>query len=158
MGLLSGDLIHWTKTQRQGRTDTHTGGFQVIFHPINAKVTLAHFFTPREMGGTKGTGNDTAMTADTQVLMNINDAILISLIKRPGRTDHDAGRIAAVQTCNGKKRYLHVRVAPFFRTGYVPEGWAVIRQVVLIQAGYHTGHTATATGNVKRKAELFHGK
>ncbi len=98
-----------------------------MFYPIYTEVTLAHAHTLWKLWCTKGAGYRTAMAADTEILVDINNAILLSFKDSPCWAYHHAGGISAVQTGNRKEGYRSGREPSFLHAGDMPEGRAVIR-------------------------------
>lgn len=96
------------------------------------------------------------MTANTQILVYINDAIFFSLAHGTGRAGHEAGCIAAVETGKREKRDVDSGMPPMLKLSHMPEKQAASREVILVLAGHYAGHTAAAPRYIEGEAELDH--
>lgn len=108
-----------------------------------AQITFGHFPISVEVGRAKGAGQDTAMTADASIAVEMDDAIIFIAVQSARRTSHNARSVTAVKTGQGKEGY----------TGMVGQALLMFAAydcpkcnigIVLILTGHHTGIAAAA--------------
>jgi len=95
--LLPRDLFRWAKIQGPGWTDSYTGRFEAMFHAGTAKVAFGHFPIFGKFGGSERAGQFTTVASDTEVPIDIDHPPLVPFENGPGRANHHARCITAVQ-------------------------------------------------------------
>jgi hypothetical protein len=84
-------------------------------------MTFGHLSILKISGSTKGTGESTAVTAYTNVLVDIHDTIIVSFIDGTGGADHHARGISTMLASKGKKRHAYGGELPSLQPRHMPE-------------------------------------
>ena len=89
----------FAKVETFGNTFGDTGRFQPLVDPVHAVITFDRFSGFRvPLGGAPRAGGYACFAADTQCLLNENDAVFTSLLHCTGGTGSNTPGILAMET------------------------------------------------------------
>jgi hypothetical protein len=125
-----------------------------VLNPVNTKMTFGHLPTLKVSGCTKGAGESTAVTAYTNILVDIHNTILVSFIDGARGTDHHTRGISTMLASKGKKRHAYGRELSFLQPRHMPETQTVAGEIVFILARHDTRHTTTAARDIEGESDL----
>jgi hypothetical protein len=123
-------------------------------NPVNAEITLSHFFPRIEPGSAKRADHGTGSAADAQVFVHMDHTIIGIPEDGPFGTYIHARSITTVETGQGDEVKLCRGVFAGFYLGDLPERGPIGWKVILIHAGHDTGHASSTARQIKRKTKL----
>jgi len=142
-GFFDTDLFYRSETKRPGGTGSDTSRYHIMLDAHMAQITFGHFPVSAEVGRAKGTGQNTAMTSHADIAIEMDNAIIFIAVQSTRGTSHNARRIAAMKTGQGKEGYPGmVMPALFMFAGYDSSKSDI--GIVLILTGHNTGIAAAA--------------
>jgi hypothetical protein len=109
-------------------------------NPVNAEITLLHFFPGIETGSAKRADHGAGSAADAQVLVHMDHPVIGIPEDGPFGAHIHARGVTAVEAGKGDKVDLRRGVFPGFHLGDLPERRPIGRKVILIHASHDTGH------------------
>jgi hypothetical protein len=97
-----GNIFGFPKPDTSGWADTHTGRFFVFLQSVNTEVALYGYLLPVvKLHGPEGAGFQTGLTADTEVLIDQHNPLVVSA-NGHYRTGLPAGGFSTVMAIPGE--------------------------------------------------------